>query len=73
MQLGSFSSKENADKMYARLRAEGYLPGISTVRTSSGTMYRVRIGPQATREGAEETAARLVRAGEKDARVVPHP
>ncbi len=73
VQLGSFSSKENADQMYARLRAEGYLPGISTVQTSSGTMYRVRIGPQATREGAEETAARLVRAGEKDARVVPHP
>ncbi|HSG98395.1 MAG TPA: SPOR domain-containing protein [Woeseiaceae bacterium] len=73
VQVGSFGSKENADKLYRRLRAEGYLPGISTVQTSSGTMYRVRIGPQATREGAEETAARLVRAGEKDARVVPHP
>ena len=73
VQLGSFGSKENADKLSARLRTEGYLAFISPVDTSAGRRYRVRIGPQDTREGAEEMAARLKKAGEENAQVMPHP
>ena len=73
VQLGSFGSKENADKLAARLRKEGYLAFISPVDTSAGRRYRVRIGPQENREGAEEMAARLKKAGEENAQVMPHP
>ena len=73
VQVGSFSSRENADNLSARLRKEGYLAAVSTVDTASGRRYRVRIGPQETREGAEAMADRLKKAGEENAQVMPHP
>ena len=72
VQLGSFSSKENADTLAAQLRKEGYMAVVSPVDTASGKMYRVRVGPQENRAGAEQIAARLQKAGHTG-QVVPHP
>ncbi len=72
VQLGSFSNKENAERLAADLRRQGYAAFISEVSTSGGQMHRVRIGPQKDRPGAEEMAARLARVGH-DGKVVPHP
>jgi DedD protein len=72
VQLGSFSSKENADTLAAQLRKEGYMAVVSPVDTASGKMYRVRVGPQENRAGAEQMAARLQKAGHSG-QVVPHP
>lgn len=72
VQLGSFSNKENAEKLAADLRKQGYAAFLSQLTTSSGTLHRVRIGPQKDREAAETMAARLAKANHKG-QVLPHP
>jgi DedD protein len=54
VQLGAFSSKANADGMAAELKAKGY-PAYVT----PGPQFKVRVGPFAKREAAEQVAARL--------------
>lgn len=72
VQLGSFSNKENAEKLAADLRKQGYAAFLSQLKTSSGQLHRVRIGPQKDRPTAEDTAAKLLKVGHKG-QVVPHP
>ena len=72
VQLGSFSSKENAEKLAASLRKQGYAAFLSQLTTENGQLHRVRIGPQKDRESAEEMAKRLAKVGQKG-QVVPHP
>ncbi len=72
VQLGSFSNKENAEKLAAGLRKQGYAAFLSQLQTSSGQLHRVRIGPQKDRESAEAMAARLLKVNRKG-QVVPHP
>jgi len=72
VQLGSFSNKENAEKLAADLRKQGYAAFLSQLGTGSGQLHRVRIGPQKDRESAEATASRLLKVGHKG-QVVPHP
>lgn len=72
VQLGSFSSKDNAEKLAADLRKQGYAAFLSQLQTSSGTLHRVRIGPQKDRASAEAMAARLLKVNHKG-QVVPHP
>jgi len=67
VQLGSFSSQENAERLAADLRKQGYAAFLS-----SGELHRVRIGPQKDRDSAESVAAKLSSAGHKG-QVVPHP
>ena len=72
VQLGSFSNKQNAEKLAADLRKLGYAAFLSQLKTSSGPLHRVRIGPQKDRESAEEMAARLLKVNQ-EGQVVPHP
>jgi len=72
VQLGSFSNKDNAERLAASLRKQGYAAFLSDVSTANGQMHRVRIGPQKDRESAEQMAARLLKVGQKG-KVVPHP
>jgi len=72
VQLGTFSNKENAEKLASDLRKMGYAVFLSQSQTSAGQWYRVRIGPQKDRESAEAMATRLLKAGHKG-EVVPHP
>jgi DedD protein len=72
VQLGSFGSQENADKLAAELRKQGFAAFLSQLSTDSGELHRVRIGPQKDRESAEAMAERLRKAGHKG-QVVPHP
>jgi DedD protein len=72
VQLGSFSGQENAERLAADLRKQGFAAFLSQLSTSSGQLHRVRIGPQKDRESAEAMAARLQKAGQKG-QVVPHP
>jgi len=72
VQLGSFSNKQNAEKLAADLRKQGYAAFLSQLQSSSGTLHRVRIGPQKDRESAEAMAARLLKVGHKG-QVLPHP
>ena len=72
VQLGSFSNKDNAEKLAADLRRQGYAAFLSQLQTDGGQLHRVRIGPQKDRESAEAMARRLLKVGHKG-QVVPHP
>lgn len=72
VQLGSFSNKDNADKLAADLRKQGYAAFLSQLKKDGGQLHRVRIGPQKDRDSAEAMARRLLKVGHKG-QVVPHP
>ena len=72
VQLGSFGDKENAERLAADLRKQGFAAFLSQLSTSSGQLHRVRIGPQKDRESAEAMAERLAKAGHTG-KVLPHP
>lgn len=72
VQMGSFGSAENAEKLAADLRKRGFAAFLSKLSTNSGELHRVRIGPQKDRESAEAMAEQLRKAGFKG-QVVPHP
>jgi DedD protein len=72
VQLGSFGNKENAERLAADLRKQGFAAFLSQLTTSSGELHRVRIGPQKDRESAEAMAERLAKAGHTG-KVLPHP
>ena len=52
VQLGSFSSTDNADRLVARVRAEGHSAYKEAISSSGSTIYRVRVGPFLEREEA---------------------
>ena len=72
VQLGSFSNQDNANKLAADLRKQGFAAFLSQVSGPSGQLHRVRVGPQKDREAADAMAARLQRAGHT-VKVLPHP
>jgi DedD protein len=72
VQLGSFSSKDNAERLAAGLRDQGFAAFLSQLPTDEGKLQRVRVGPQKDRDSAEAVAAQLAKAGH-EGRVVPHP
>ena len=72
VQLGSFANKENADRLAASLRDQGYAAFISELQADSGALHRVRVGPQKDRESAEAIAEQLGKSGH-NGRAVPHP
>jgi DedD protein len=72
VQLGSFSNKENAERLAADLRDQGFAAFLSQLPTDAGQLQRVRVGPQKDRDTAEAVAAQLAKAGH-EGRVVPHP
>ncbi|NNL94204.1 MAG: hypothetical protein HKO64_01145, partial [Xanthomonadales bacterium] len=59
VQAGSFAGQDNATALVTRLRAEGFA-AYSVIQTdSSGTFYKVRIGPEIERQSALESAQKL--------------
>jgi DedD protein len=72
VQLGSFSNKDNAERLAAELRKQGYAAFLSQVAADGDQLHRVRIGPQRDRDSAEAMAKRLEKVGH-EGQVVPHP
>lgn len=72
VQLGSFSNKENAERLAAGLRKQGYAAFLSQLESDGDALQRVRVGPQKDRSAAEAVAAKLSAAGHPG-QVVPHP
>lgn len=54
VQLGSFSSKVNADKLNLSLRKEGFPAFVEPIEQDKKTIYRVRVGPELLRSDAEK-------------------
>jgi DedD protein len=69
VQLGSFASRANAERLARQVRTRGFPASVS--QGSSGRhLYRVRVGPVRDREAASELAGRLQAAGHSGS-VVP--
>lgn len=69
VQLGSFSRKDNADRLAKELSDRGYDVFIDRGEARGKSWYRVRVGPVTDRAEAEALAARL-RAGGHSGKVV---
>lgn len=59
IQLGSFSSKKNADDLQAFLVKKGFRAFVEQGGQSSDKVYRVRIGPEKEREHADALRERV--------------
>ncbi len=59
VQVASFSSTTNADRLAGSLRASGMPVVTDTVDSAAGTLHRVRVGPFEQRAEAEQVLARL--------------
>jgi DedD protein len=69
VQLGSFASRTNAERLARQVKAGGFKVSVS--RGSSGRrLFRVRVGPAHDREAATQLAAKLQAAGHSGA-IVP--
>ncbi|HVN46261.1 MAG TPA: SPOR domain-containing protein [Steroidobacteraceae bacterium] len=68
VQLGSFASRANAERLARQVHAQGFVVSVS--QGSSGHLYRVRVGPAHDRAGASELAQQLQAHGH-DGKIVP--
>lgn len=71
VQLGSFSRRDNAERLSRELTGKGYAVHISPTRGGSRELFRVRVGGTASREEAAALAARLRASGYQGALVPP--
>jgi DedD protein len=71
VQLGSFASRSNADKLVRQLKAEDPSLHVSASGKGAALRYRVRIGPLADRESAERVLARMRKEGRSASLVAP--
>lgn len=69
VQLGSFSSRANADRLASEVRGKGFSVSVQGGGGTSGNLFRVRAGPEPDKSAAEALAARLAAAGFKGGRV----
>ena len=72
VQVGSFASRENAERLMRELGRQGFEAFVAEGSSGGRKLYRVRIGPVAERAQADALAARLRKAGRSGA-VVAHP
>ncbi|MGH8200187.1 MAG: SPOR domain-containing protein [Steroidobacteraceae bacterium] len=59
VQLGSFASRRNAERLAQSLLHRGFRMSVSPARAGSRVLWRVRAGPAHDRAGAVHLAARL--------------
>ncbi len=71
VQVGSFGSRENAERLARQLQLKGYGAFVSESTSRGRKWYRVRVGPERDRAAAAAVAARLRSAGHKGAVVQP--
>ena len=71
VQLGTFSSRENAAHLVTTLKSHGFSASIAESTKSGHKLYRVRVGAERDRASAQKLLVRLKAAGEKGADIVP--
>jgi DedD protein len=72
VQVGSFASQVNADRLSRQLQAEGFATYVMAASARRGSsLYRVRVGPLPDRASAERTIARLGKVGDSASVVSP--
>lgn len=61
IQVGAFSSNDNAAALQARLKAQGYPAFVKAAKGSSSTLYKVYVGPEIRRAQLEQQKLELER------------
>ncbi len=59
VQLGSFISKENAEKLRLRLINSGFPAFVESLEQNNKTVYRVRVGPELLRADADAVLKKI--------------
>jgi DedD protein len=70
VQLGSFGSRDNADRLVRDMTAKGFAAFVAPITSGGRELYRVRVGPTRDRPAAEALAAQLRRVGQSGS-IVP--
>ncbi|MDT8403382.1 SPOR domain-containing protein [Sulfuriflexus sp.] len=73
VQVGSFSSKENAYALRDKLRKQGFTVFVDTIYSKDTPVFRVRVGPEIKREQADALQAKLAKQLKARPIVVQHP
>jgi DedD protein len=71
VQLGSFASLANADKLTHQLKAQGFAVYVLSGGSGTAIRHRVRVGPMADKDTAERMAAKLKALGHPSSLVHP--
>jgi DedD protein len=71
VQLGSFASRANADKLMRQLKNQGFQVYVVSGGSGRSVRYRVRVGPLADRGAATQAAAKLKMLGHASSFVPP--
>jgi DedD protein len=72
VQLGSFGKADTAERLAQQVRSKGHAAFVMPVKSGSGTLYRVRVGPLQDRAEAD-ALQRQLKGENPNAAVVPHP
>lgn len=73
VQLGSFSSKVNADKLNLQLRKAGFPAFVEPITQKNETAYRVRVGPELLRSDADTLLKKIKSKMNLDGIVLSYP
>lgn len=63
VQLGSFASRENAERLATKLRAQGFKASVTPSTGKGRSLWRVRAGAPGERAAAEQLAGQVRAAG----------
>ena len=73
VQLGSFSSKENAESLNNKLRKAGFRSFVEPLAQKNSTAYRVRVGPEIKRADADALNEQIKKSLHLEGIIVPYP
>lgn len=73
LQVGTFGSNENAEKLRDKLRKAGYTTFVHKVQAKGKTSYKVRIGPELEYSVLEKIKSDIKKSHKIDAYIVNHP
>ena len=73
VQLGAFSNAAEANALRDSMRSAGFSAFVEQVPTDRGTLNRVRVGPVASREAAEQLRAQVAARTGNSGMVRQHP
>jgi len=73
VQLGSFSSEDNAQALNQKLRDAGFKSFVEPLHQDGSTAYRVRVGPELKRSDADGINERLKTTMQMEGIVVHYP
>ena len=73
LQVGTFSSNENAEKLRNTLRKAGYTTFVQKSQSRGKTSYKVRVGPELEHSVLEKWKKDLRKSHKIDAYLVNHP